>query len=325
MFIRPGARHDGLNGYERCKYVEYVDGECWRPYVYRVLFPMIVGSVSDLVPHATRIEWAERFRQNPRAVKAFTYLQWDIEWFDRYFIGVGFIYMCFLGFAKVVGHLATRLLGIPASPGRKTALEVAALLGLPPFFVCASYPYDPVQLLLFTSALFFLVTRQLWPLAMLYPLCCLNKETAFLILPLSAYFFWPDIRRPAVQAGILWMCLAYAVIQSLIRLRFAGNPGPPLEFHLADYSIHYLSRPWNFVELLTLFAFGFLIFFRWNKARSDLRILFLGTFPPLFAMAFFFGWVNEWRAFYEGYPAAFCLSVLTVDAMKSKLSNLGSA
>ncbi len=320
MFLRPGARHVGMNGYERSKFVEMVEGRAWKPYVSRALLPALTNGLSRLLPDPSRTQLTRAIRGNHFALRTFQRLEWEPEQAHRYLAAVPLLFASFLGFAHFAARLAMRTLGLHDDLAARTRLGVAALLVLPPFFVCASYPYDPPQLCLFAAALHFLASGRLAMLAGTFVLCCLNKETAVLLIPITAFALREERRGRRGTVLLAGMTIGFALVRLAAAAAFRSNPGSAVEFHLVDRTIHMLTRPWSFPELAAACAVGFLLFHRWNEKPLLLRAAFLGTYPPLFLVACFFGDIDEWRAFYEAVPAAFCLGVHTVRRLASPTS-----
>lgn len=310
IFIRPAKVHFGINQYERALFTDLVDGTAHRPYQYRALLPLLTRALTAPVPDSFRDGLTETIERNHLLRRGFERLYWDPAQADRFLVGSVLMFLCFLGFGHFTSRLAMVTLGLPDRLPIRTLLGALALLCLPAFFVFASYPYDPPTLLLFAAALFLLATGRTSAFLAVFALACLNKETAILLVPVFLFAGGsPDRRRTLIAAG---MTGGWLLLRVVLLFAYRSNPGGVVEFHLLDHNLHSLTRPWNWPELTAFLAVSGALAFRWREQPRLLRVAFLGTLPPLFAASLLFGYVGEWRDYYEAFPAAFALAAGTV-------------
>jgi hypothetical protein len=73
-----------------------------------------------------------------------------------------------------------------------------------------------------------------------------------------------------------------------------------------------LTRAWRLPELAAAIVVAGLIFYGWPQKPRFLKMSFVMILPPLVIMALFLGYIDEWRGYYEAYPAAFGLAIDTM-------------
>jgi hypothetical protein len=310
--MRTSDRSTGLNGYNRARFMDMVEGKAYKPFVYRTLVPSTVRAVTLLVPDAglrAVTDWVER---TGLVRRAFVIFRWETWAAFQYLLNALLTLLCFMGFGYWAARLTMHVNGLPESEPVALGLAVAALIGLPPFFVQIACPYDPPLLLLFTLALYFMVRRREKAFFLTFVLCCLNKETAILLIPL---FGLTDRDRKAPTrrywATLLGLLAVFVVTRLALVYTFRDNPGSFVEFHLSR-NVGKLSTGWTFTKLAVVMGYAGLLFFRWGEKPGFLKIAFAVVLPPLVALTFFLGYANEWRDYYEAYPIAFGLVVHTI-------------
>jgi len=310
-FVLPAENvHSGINGYYRSRFIDMVGGTAYRPFVYRTLLPATVRLNSLATPDP----FSHEFNQAVR--KGFGRLFFDAHWETtaayEYCTALALMLAAFMGF----GHFAAKLVMLTCSM-RETGwarlpLAVSALLGLPLFFRYTSYIYDPPQLLLFTMALYFLAGARLRAFAVTFVLCCINKETAVLLIPLFAL---TGRDKCTSQRQFRWLLLAFAVgylaIKSLITFVYRHNPGAFVEYQL-EHNLELFSRGLTLKSAAIMLVIAFLLFYRWKEKPAFLKISFVCILPPLVSLALFLGYMDEWRGYYEAYPIALGLGLDTL-------------
>jgi hypothetical protein len=317
IFLRPALHHVGINQYERSLFVDMVEGTAYQPYVHRVLLPLVVRGASALVPEDARASLASTIRRQHYLRRAFERLYWEPEQAHRYVVAALLMVLSYVGFAHFTARLAVASAGLPDTLRTRAAVGTAALLGLPPFFIYTSFPYDPPQLFLFALALFLLATRRAGAFAALFVACCLNKETAVLLIPIWALTMRDALPRGRYVGGVAWLSICYLAIKLSLVATFRDNPGAVAELHGLDHNAHWLTRPWTLPDVVSWSTCGFFFFFRWGEKPRFLKTAFLCILPPLVVLAFFLGYIDEWRGYYEAYPVVVALAADTVRRLLS--------
>ena len=249
--------------------------------------------------------------------RAFYFFSWGKKAAFQYLLASFLMLLCFMGFGHITVLLTERLCNIPKTGKSRLLLASGALLGLPPFFSYTSFPYDPPQLFLFTLALYYLATQRAKLFYITFVACCLNKETAILLIPLYALNFGTTISsRRRNLAKIIALLMVYVGIKVFLAWIFQANPGTFVEFQL-QHNIGLLTRGWTFTTLVVVSIIVIMIFFDWRKKSYFLKTSFLLVLIPLVTLAFFLGFLDEWRGYYEAYPLAFGLSVHSLNSLKN--------
>ncbi|MFN8177625.1 MAG: hypothetical protein U0167_06850 [bacterium] len=325
IFLRPALHHVGINDYERSRFVPMVEGTAYEPYVQRALLPLVIRGLSALVPEGGRAALTRTVEAHLFLHRVFAKLHWEPAQAHRYLLASLLMLLSYVGFAHLSARLAIVTSGLTDDLRTRALIGVPALLGLPPFLIYTSFLYDPVQLFLFAAALFLLATRQIAKFAGLFPLCCLNKETAVLLIPIFALMFRDLSPRSRYLGTLAWLVICYVAVKATLILAFRANPGAVVEQHLFDHNFHWLTRPWTLADLLGWSGVGWLLLFRWREKPRLLTTSFVCILPPLVAFALVLGYVDEWRGYYEAYPVAVGLVTDTLRRFRPVLLSGSSA
>jgi hypothetical protein len=316
IFLRPALHHVGINDYERSLFIPMVEGTAHAPYVQRALLPLVIRGLSALVPEGRRAALTRTIEEHHILRRGFAKVHWETAQAHRYFLAFLLMLLCYIGFAHYSARLAIVTVGLTDGLRTRALVAVPALLCLPPFLIYTSFLYDPAQLLLFAAALFFLASRQIAKFAGLFVVCCLNKETAVLLIPVFAVMF-RDLSPRSRYFGVLaWLVICWIGVKGSLVLAFRGNPGSVAEFHLLDHNFHWLTRPWLLEDLVGWSVVGWLLLFRWKEKPRFLTTAFVCILPPLVLFAFFLGYIDEWRGYYEAYPVAVALVTDTLRRLR---------
>ena len=178
------------------------------------------------------------------------------------------------------------------------------MIGL--LFLLAAFPrhtYDIPTGMFFTLALVLIRREHLKLYALLFPLICLNRETAFLLTLLFAVYFYRTLDRRSYWLYLMYQGIVYIVIRVVLTWAFANMPGHPFSFRLIENLERYASGPFTTqIFLLFLVALTFLLVIKWQRAPALMRTAFLVLTPPLVVLYFCFGWSFEVRVFIELLP-----------------------
>jgi hypothetical protein len=205
-----------------------------------------------------------------------------------------------------------RTIYAPSKP-HAYVFSTIALLGLPTCFRYFSYIYDFPTLLLFTSSLVLMAQRRWRWYFPVFALACINKETAILLIPIFALYFFAcrATERRTYWGYICAQALLFLAIRGAIAWAFRMNPGSPFEFHCLDYNIRKLSLPWTIEEAMT---WGIVLVLVFNDLRSKpwLARVAAGMLAPLLALCLFFGYLDELRDYYEVYVPVLALGAFSL-------------
>ena len=303
-FIYPSASHVGLNTYDRSKFLEMVNGSAYKPFVFRTLLPTTVRLVSSVTPEKTKEVFASIVVQSQSLGTAFDRLGGKPSAAYQYFIASLLMLVCFAGFAHYASKLTIKICGIAGTFVARSMLALAVLIGLYPFFSYVSYLYDPPQLFLFTLCLYFLATSKLPQFIISFALCCINKETAILLIPIYVVIFHKQLTSRKYFGLLLATVCWYILVRVVLVYLFRANPGSTAELHL-DHNIHFFNhRLVSPIAPIGVMLF-ILTFSHWGDMPQFYRVSILSLLPVLAVMGLFFGVIGEWRAYYEAYPIIF--------------------
>ena len=311
MFVSPAGLHSGINQHPRAKFLDMVEGKADKPFVYRTLLPTAVRAISLVVPDQWQQACADMVEQHG-PVRTLNALGWESQGAFQYLSASVLMLVCFMGFGHCAVRLTQRVCDVRDTGLTRLLLITAAMVGLPPFFKYTSYPYDPPQLFLFTLALYFLAVHRARAFCITFVCCCLNKETAVLLIPLYALVFRNRCAsRRQYWGTLLGLAVVYAGIKSGLTWVFHDNPGGFVDFQLRR-NIIWLTQGWTFTDLGVFAVAVALVFFRWREKPAFLKVSLFCVLPPLVVLALFLGWVDEWRGYYEAYPIVFGLIVYSI-------------
>ena len=320
----------GMNGYSGAQFDEMVGGTASRPYVTRALVPNIVHWIVTALPEGARVNLNEivtkAVNKIPPDVRAaidrtknpgtnrqsnFQTLWWDI-------LGM-YLIACVLLFAFLLGfHFAMRYLFRSFFTGPRwfiDAVGLGAIAVLPAFFVYYNYIYD-IPTLFFTTLLLALMARRKWiPFLVVFALACWNKETTILVTMIFALAYWgrwTEISRKKYGLLLLGQTLLYAAVRIPLTLIYQGNPGSALEYHFVDHNLpRIFLQLYSFADLFVILGVLLLLAYRWKEKPRFLKIA-LTMAVPMLLIATVFGFLDEYRAFYELFPVVACLAAHTI-------------
>ena len=303
-----------INGFYPAMFSDMIYGKAFKPYVYRTLLPSTVRMITSTIPAKTKsainksIE-NNQFVQNVRYhIFGRKFHKNEIEFTIEYIIALSLMFLSLVGFAWATTYLFCSFYGTHKA---MYIVPFFALSGLPLFFKYYSYLYDFPNLFLFTVALGLMIREKWLSFILVFIAACLNKETAILLTLIFAIHFKNRLllsHAPYLQLFIQQLII-FVFIKSVLYLIFRNNPGTTIEFHLYDHNLLLL----NFYTLavicfwLAIISAGaILIFYKWSDKPDFLRHgLWIAV--PLFLLTLFFGFIDEWRDYYELYPIVMLL------------------
>lgn len=243
-----------------------------RPFVYRMLVPELVDILMRLgIPK-------------------------DISY-------IIIISLSLIGFIIAVKLLYTELTGQDG-----WGVAYAASWGLILLIWAYCKPYDIMTALLMTLCYLFILRQKHLYLILLFPILCMNRETAFLVTILCAVWFWRKMRLSEWMLMIVYQAATFVLIQSLIHVHYSNYPGVDSHTQLMDNISIFVHSPALTVLLIVgLSVVVGLVAMNWKQSLNFLRTSFLILFPIQFALYLLFGNGYELRVFAEVYPILFIL------------------
>ncbi len=303
--------HPGINGYSAAMFNDMIYGHAHRPFVYRTLVPSVVRLIADITPESVETAFVNHKNSSFTLTRFAELSGIDDEYVYEFYITIALLLILFYGLALVTRRLIKEHYDFPNYVS--DFAPIAALLILPLFFRYCNYIYDPATLFLASLALLFISTRNRFLFYIVFILAAINKETAILF---SCLFFVKEYRtltRKTLIGHLIVQLLIWGAIKSMINIAFQNNPGSIAEFHLVNYNLQMIFRPFGILYFAAVvFIFFRLIKYRWQEKSMFLRRGFFVVFIPMAVLALFLGYIDEFRQYYEVYPIAFLLILPSV-------------
>jgi len=272
-----------------------VDGTAARPYVKRAMVGMIVRGLRVIAPAEFRTGFANTVRQSGL-------LHGRLRWEPAHALEFALVF--FIHLAALTGFAAALewwlRTGIGASSGLAFTGALAGLVLLPLHFGYQNFIYDFPGLALMTAGICLIAARRWMLLYLLWPIGVLNKETFVLLIPIFLVFEGSRMSAVSLRRHVLAQVSISAVVILGLAVAFRSNPGPPLEHHFVrNITLH--PPPRQLFHDLAYWGFvGFsLVGWRVNPRLTAATLITLGI---LFVTTLFFGFLGEYRDFYEAWP-----------------------
>jgi hypothetical protein len=292
-----------FNGNPRSRYVDLVYQQADKPYVYRLIVPVMIRGISRLIPDQFETRINRLFIKYPSIIPGLSILSWEHEALNLYLIGMVVIYLFLFGFLITFRWLMQYL--FITSPLGLILAPLTALVLLFPW-VNVTYIYDFSSLFFFTLCLVLMLKQDWRSFMIVYLVACFNKETILLV---SLQFILYEGFYKKMGKALFWKLLAgqligFLLIRLALSVIFRDLPGGHYEFHLLTHNLPLLAvwikgfSPATYLLTLIILTFGF---YAWNEQPVFLRYG-LVTLLILIFLTFLFGWLNEWRDYLEAFP-----------------------
>jgi hypothetical protein len=180
--------------------------------------------------------------------------------------------------------------------------------------------YDVATAFLITLALGFLAHKKISSFFLIYPIVCVNRETAFILTLFFALFYFNRLNGKTYLWGLIYQSIVYITTRLFLIFLFTDNLGIPIYYRPTENLHLYTANPFaTTISILCTLTIFYFVLYRWNSKPLFLRIVFLVFFPVLLFLYIFFGVSFEFRVFIEVYPIIFLLSIpLLVEVLKIK-------
>ena len=297
-----------FNGYRRVLVLEMINGQAYKPFVYRTLLPSLVRLIGGIVPDSAGAAYNAWLNVQPGVPRVVRILGWEPDHLVEYTILSILIFLSLVGFAFSMRYLFGAL--FRASSKVQAIIPLAAMLALPPFFNY-TYLYDFSALFFFTLGLAYLAHRRWRAFLIVYLLGCLNKETIVLLtLIFVIHYSHPGrISRSRFWRLLLYQASIFLSVKAVLTLLFSSNPGSFVEIHFWDHNLpllYGLLKPYSLSFLFLAFLVIGLFFYQWQVQPKFLRDS-IWILLPLVGLTLALGFLDELRDYYEAYPVVFLL------------------
>jgi hypothetical protein len=308
-------RHGGINDDNRFKILNMVDGTAYKPFVYRTLMPTTVRILCSVTPRTVQGAFVSAVERDRYLTDMFKDLGLETSAAYQYLATFFLVLICLICFGHYAAKLTLKVCGMMDSFVTRTLLATTLIMAVPSFSMHDLKMYDPSQLFLFTLALYFLEGGKLLAFVISFAACCINKETAVILIPIFAVALRGQYTSRKYICMILALTGWYVFVELLLVYLFRSNPGGTMELHLlgnvgllTDISLSSAVPIWIIVLVLCLY--------RWADKPAFYKVSFLFTLPPLVILGMYFGVLNEWRDYYEAYPIVFGMALHSILSIK---------
>ena len=302
----------GINGYGRAMFNDQVSGTAYKPFVYRALVPFLIRTISSTIPQSTKIELDRWVRKNCNKQTVQQVLS-GINFTDFAIAGC-ILYLSIIGFAWVFMYFIQTF--YTTNSQYLYLLSLIGVAGLPAFFKYYSYLYDFTHLFLFTLGLTLLARAKWIPYLFVLTITTVSKETSLLLIFVYFLVYRTLLARPSFILLSIAQVFLYVIIRVLLLFTFKYNPGSVVEFHLG-YNLH--LEPYPISQFVALVIIGIAITYDWANKPIFLRYSLL-ILVPLLLMSLIFGFLDEYRGYYEVYPIILLLIAHTITRILSVCS-----
>jgi hypothetical protein len=298
-----------------------------RPYVYRVLMPVLVNEMFKIEP-IRRLASSSRFTERGASFydRSSKVREWNSELQTKYIIS-GFLSFAFM----IVALYSLRGMTQTLYPSCRLLADVGPVLFgvmLPLSFRGDSgFIYDSSELGLLSLGLYLLLANRLSLFIAVLPFMIINKESNIIILLFSAVILFFQCPRSKATLHLLIQSIVGLSPFFLIKWHFADHPGGSVEFQLWD-NLWFWSKPKTYLTFITTSVFfipfpnlsnvlllpliAWLAFSNWYKKPALLRTLFVAAVlinVPLFLL---FSYQDEFRNLSLMFPIYYLLACHTL-------------
>jgi hypothetical protein len=304
------VKNPGMNTYDRAMFHDVIYGTAYKPYVYRMIAPAAIRTITTLIPVNIQDELSRLVENNGNIKAVMDKFHWESKEITEYLVACLLLYLFLIVFLFTFKKLFGLIYSAPE--WFANIVTVFTLFGLTAMFEYYSYVYDFPALFFFTLGLVFILLRRWKAFLVLYSISCFNKETTILLtLVFAVYNFRnSEMEKYFYRNMILVQLAVFTAIRVLLYFIFIDNPGGMIEVHLFDRT--YLL--WNGYTLTTFviwLVIILLVFSNWREKPKFLKDA-LWIAVPLILFTFSLGVWDEWRDYYEVYPVIALLSAYTV-------------
>jgi hypothetical protein len=300
------------------------------PFVYRVLTPWLVNTVSGSLPPAARADLAAR-GQRLRARYGLREEN-DVEYAVAYYL----IFLAIFGTQLAWrANFAALDIGRGGSGGSPLFWDFAppvAMSLLPMTFMQGGFIYDAMELFLTGLALCFFLRRRWLGFYATFFFAVLNKESNIL---LPVWFLAPFLRDWDWRFLLRHAALSVAVGAPpflFVRHLFRDSPVDPLKL-LIGMNLDYLLTPSSYLSgfdvyaeavpapegfhLFNLFLFATLVWLAWRMPElREVRTIFVCTMIVFLPFFLLFGYRDEIRVFGPAYAALVLMAANCLRAVR---------
>ncbi len=189
-----------------------------------------------------------------------------------------------------------------------------------------SYPYDMLAVAFFSAGLYYIYTRQFWPLLVVVAIGTFNRETTLLLIPVyildavsaepaSEVAYGPGARQLAAKMPWVRTALLFAVwfaIKAFLAYKFAHNDSSENYVRLRENIGRLKPRLWPALLNVCGYILPLVVIFH-RRIRPKRFRNYLWVLPLWFAIMFYTGVIVETRVYGELCPYVAVAAVLIME------------
>jgi len=294
----------------------------FRPFVYRVLSPSIVRTLTNVV----------LVIENKKSLKAS--LSLDLKPKALFLSNAKKIAMLYMFACLVALQFAMAWLVRSFFPHSNAWLRIylppVFLLFLPLTFRGGGYFYDFADLLFLTVCLAALAQKRWCLFYIFFPLAVLNKESSVLVIVYFAATFFREMRWRTLFAHLFWQLMIGGTLILSIQRLFSHNPGFPVWFLLMK-NMSFWTMPSTYFKTAVLFSFplplpglqnifmaillAIFIGYEWREKPNNIKRLFWMVVPLNFLLLLIGGCRDELRSMYSSFPIIYLIIFHTIQRL----------
>ncbi len=316
----------GFRGsHERFGFPQMMTYSSYRPFVHRILVPVIINSTSALIPQKFTDAHEKWFTEQSPIIR---YEQKKDGWNARISLKYHLTYL-FLFLILISLQFSMRyLIKLIYKPGLMlfSLFPAIALLFLPLTFSEGGYFYDFPELLLLGLSLILLIKKKWLLYYAVFILAVLNKESNVLLILFFMAFYAKGLLQNEYRRHLITQVLIASIITISIRGFFRSWPGYGSVFPnglaenisiLLSFKTYFLFfDPYHLglpvfpkgLNIVSILSCSFLIFYKWKEKPKNVKRLFIFTLAVLAPIYIYSGYLPEIRALSLIFPAVFLLS-----------------
>ncbi|QQC62413.1 hypothetical protein [Paraburkholderia ginsengisoli] len=236
---------------EKYSLPQMLEGTAIRPFVYRQLLPMTANAIDSVVPQSAKTTFLNKLAEEPpvsNPIQRYFPSATDAanpQYALRYFLVYAMSFLSMFAAMFAIRAACIEVIGDRVA-ATLTPLAIAAIFPL--ILTEGGYYYDMPELMFMALGIWLAVKRRIIPLAVVTAIATLNKESYLLfVLTLVPFIALRHSRKQTVLLSGGLLALA-AVVNLLIKSRYAGNGGSAMEYQLMSH-IQYLVNPRNYLRM----------------------------------------------------------------------------
>lgn len=219
----------------RASFEGMIDGTAYRPYVYRQLVPDLANWLDRTVPQSAK-SWLYSHQGSGAEAYIYAISSSQTANSETYFFRYLVVYIVTFLFTMLAVFAMYRVCEASDVPSPAAVFAPVIVILLMPFFMTiGGFFYDFPELAFFALAVWMALQFDWWWIIPVAALGAWNKESFLLFIPT----LYPLLRRRNSRrrafTGVIVLSLVCLAVYSLLRVRFAHNPGGAVEVQWLDH------------------------------------------------------------------------------------------